>query len=116
MTKHKILSSVLSFMMAVSVVMGNGGQSFAKGLNSPSPVAAAMPSSPTDESKVPHYFGPYPNWANSPFTVPDASVAISGDGSGAAASATSARPIRFFSGSRLSTSKLPVIPTDSELD
>jgi FtsP/CotA-like multicopper oxidase with cupredoxin domain len=26
----------------------------------------AQPSSPTDESKVPHYFGPYPNWANSP--------------------------------------------------
>ena len=47
--------------------------------------AAAPPLSPTDISKVPHYFGPNPNWANSPFTVPDATVTISGDGSGAAA-------------------------------
>jgi FtsP/CotA-like multicopper oxidase with cupredoxin domain len=36
-----------------------------------------MPSSPTDESKVPHYFGPYPNYANSPLTVPDVAVNIS---------------------------------------
>lgn len=28
--------------------------------------AQAMPASPTDETKVPHYFGPYPNWALSP--------------------------------------------------
>ena len=25
---------------------------------------------------TPHYFGPYPNWANSPLTLPDANVAI----------------------------------------
>jgi len=50
--------------------------------------AVGTPASPTDESKVPHYFGPYPNWANSPFTLPDAGVAISGDGSGATAEAT----------------------------
>ena len=31
--------------------------------------AASMPASPTDESKVPHYFGPYPNWALSPLTI-----------------------------------------------
>jgi len=36
----------------------------------------AMPMSPTDETKVPHYFGPYPNWANSPLTLPDFTVAI----------------------------------------
>ena len=30
----------------------------------------ATPSSPTDESKVPHYFGPWPNWALSPLTLP----------------------------------------------
>jgi FtsP/CotA-like multicopper oxidase with cupredoxin domain len=35
------------------------------------------PSAPTDQTKVPHYFGPYPNWANSPFTLPDATVTIS---------------------------------------
>lgn len=50
----------------------------------------SMPMSPVDETKVPHYFGPYPNWANSPFTLPDVGVTINGNGSGtgAAASAT----------------------------
>ena len=37
---------------------------------------ASVPASPVDESKVPHYFGPYPNWANSPLTLPDATVTI----------------------------------------
>jgi len=41
--------------------------------------AAAMPS--------PHYFGPWPNYANSPFTLADVSVSITGDGTGAAATA-----------------------------
>ncbi len=53
--------------------------------------AASGPASPTDETKVPHYFGPFPNWANSPLTLPDATVTItdpSGTGSGAKASAT----------------------------
>ena len=40
------------------------------------------------EKRVPHYFGPFPNWANSPFTLPDAQVSITGDGSGATATAT----------------------------
>src|SRR4051794_5236871 len=39
--------------------------------------AAAAPLSATDESKVPHYFGPYPNWANSPQVLADAIVSIS---------------------------------------
>ena len=30
----------------------------------------------TDEDKVPHYFGPYPNWANSPQTLADALVTL----------------------------------------
>lgn len=51
-------------------------------------VPAALPAGPTDSSTVPHYFGPWPNWANSPFTLPAASVEIDGDGSGAIASAT----------------------------
>ena len=51
-------------------------------------VAAAAPTVPTDESKVPHYFGPNPNWAMSPFTVPDVTVTINGDGTGATAVAT----------------------------
>jgi len=48
----------------------------------------AMPTGPTDETKVPHYYGPWPNWANSPFTMPDALVVITGDGTGAEAVAT----------------------------
>jgi FtsP/CotA-like multicopper oxidase with cupredoxin domain len=48
---------------------------------------SATPSSPVDQTTVPHYFGPYPNWANSPLTVPDANVTITGDGTGAQAQA-----------------------------
>jgi FtsP/CotA-like multicopper oxidase with cupredoxin domain len=49
---------------------------------------AATPSSPTDSTTVPHYFGPWPNWANSPLTRPNATVTIAGDGTGATAQAT----------------------------
>jgi FtsP/CotA-like multicopper oxidase with cupredoxin domain len=38
--------------------------------------AAAL--SATDEAKVPHYFGPYPNWANSPQVMPNALVTVAG--------------------------------------
>jgi len=48
-------------------------------------VPNAMPTSPTDKLAVPHYFGPYPNWANSPLTLPNAAVEIQGDGTGATA-------------------------------
>ena len=45
-----------------------------------------------DPTKNPHYYGPWPNWANSPFTLPDAHVSISTAagcvGSGATADAT----------------------------
>ncbi len=37
---------------------------------------AAAAASPIDETKVPHYFGPYPNWANSPQVLADAIVTI----------------------------------------
>ncbi|MFZ1771763.1 MAG: fibronectin type III domain-containing protein, partial [Caldilinea sp.] len=50
--------------------------------------AASPPSSPTDLTRVPHYFGPYPNWANSPFALPDVTVQIIGNGSGATAVAS----------------------------
>ena len=50
--------------------------------------ASALPASPIDESKVPHYFGPYPNYANSPFTLPDVAVAIDPQTSGTTAEAT----------------------------
>ena len=47
-----------------------------------------LPDSPVDESKVPHYFGPYSNYANSAFTLADVTVDITGDGSGATAVAS----------------------------
>jgi len=36
------------------------------------PGAQAKPASPTDETKVPHYYGPYPNWALSPLPAKNA--------------------------------------------
>ena len=51
-------------------------------------VPDSAPTSPVDQTKVPHYFGPYPNWANSPLTLPDVAVQITGDGGGAKAEAT----------------------------
>jgi FtsP/CotA-like multicopper oxidase with cupredoxin domain len=52
-------------------------------------LVSAAAFSPTDPAKVPHYFGPYPNWANSPQVLADAIVTISnGGGSGAEATAT----------------------------
>ncbi len=55
---------------------------------SPRAVTAGLPSSPTDETKVPHYFGPYPNWAYSPQTLANAVVDLTnGGGTGAAATA-----------------------------
>ncbi len=47
--------------------------------------AASAPTSATDETKVPHYFGPSPNWANSPLTMATADVKIAGAGKGATA-------------------------------
>jgi FtsP/CotA-like multicopper oxidase with cupredoxin domain len=48
----------------------------------------AMPANPQDETKVPHYFGPYPNWANSPLTLPDVVVTVDPPGNGTTATAT----------------------------
>ena len=48
----------------------------------------ALPAGPTDSTAVPHYFGPWTNWALSPLTLPDATVEILGNGTGAAATAT----------------------------
>jgi len=60
-----------------------------KGLAAVQSLAAAIPASETDPSLVPHYFGPYPNWANSPQVLSNAVVTFtSGGGTGAAAVAT----------------------------
>src|SRR5512134_402573 len=76
MKVRKLLNIVVSLMVVATLFLGSGSK------------AEAMPMSPTDETKVPHYFGPYPNWANSQFTLPDVQVVISGDGTGATAEAT----------------------------
>jgi len=73
---RKIFNIIVSLIVISSFVSGGGIK------------ANAMPLSLVDETKVPHYFGPYPNWANSPYTLPDAQVVITGDGSGATAEAT----------------------------
>ncbi len=77
MSKHKIVG-ILSIVAMIAMMAGQ----------IPGGVATAAPISPTDETKVPHYFGPYPNWANSPYTLPDVAVDIQGDGTGATATAT----------------------------
>jgi len=79
MTSRKFLNIILSVLVLTSLLFGSTSQL---------QTVAAAPTSPTDESKVPHYFGPYPNWANSPFTLPDVAVEITGDGAGATAVAS----------------------------
>ena len=77
LTTRRVSVAVVSFtafILAVGLALGGA--------------ASATPSSPTDETKVPHYFGPYPNWANSPLASPDATVTITGDVVGGGATAT----------------------------
>ena len=76
MNTRKFINVIITILVIASTFLTS---------NSP---AAAMPAKAVDETKVPHYFGPYPNWANSPLTLPDATVTITGNGSGASAEAT----------------------------
>ncbi len=78
MSKRKFLNLLLTLLVGAALILGSTAH------------LAAAPSSATDETKVPHYFGPYPNYANSPFTWPDAIVTIdpSVDGRQATATAT----------------------------
>ena len=85
-TARRAVLASLSLSVVVAAMILPAGPSGA--LGAAPVVPAALPSGPTDSSTVPHYFGPWPNWANSPFTLPAATVAITGDGAGAAATAT----------------------------
>ena len=76
MFNRKYLKIIISFIMLITMMLPSNVR------------VSAMPAGPTDETKVPHYFGPYPNWANSPLTLPDAQVVITGNGTGATAEAT----------------------------
>ncbi len=79
MNKRKLINLVVSVLVIMTSLMGTNTS------------VKAMPAGPTDESKVPHYFGPYPNWALSPLTQPNVAVQIvdpGGQGAGAAAVAS----------------------------
>ncbi len=76
MFNRKFLNILVSLIVLTSLLFGSNIK------------ATAAPSGPMDETKVPHYFGPWPNWANSPLTAPNATVEIVGDGTGAVADAT----------------------------
>ena len=69
-----VLVLAVVFALLVSGINPAGGL---RHLFQPDVAEAAVPASPTDETKVPHYFSPYPNWANSPQTLADAIVTIS---------------------------------------
>jgi len=55
--------------LAVAIVLSSAALGLGAGMN-------AAPLSSTDVTRVPHYFGPYSNWANSPQVLPDAIVTI----------------------------------------
>ena len=88
MTSRKYLNIILSVVVLISLVFGSTGLVRAQPLPAQAQANTAAPASPTDETKVPHYFGPYPNYANSPQSVGNATVIINGDGLGAEATAT----------------------------
>ena len=81
--------TVLIAVLPVIISMGIATQAAAAHRARSSVVAlTSAPTSPTDSTKVPHYFGPYPNWANSPLTQSTATITFndpSGLGAGAEA-------------------------------
>ncbi len=66
MRKHRFLNLVVLLTVVASLVLTGSGAVSAQ----PKPSASAAPISTTDETKVPHYCGPYPTWVNSPLTSP----------------------------------------------
>ncbi len=66
MFNRKYLNMFITLIVLTSLVFGSSTRI----------TANAMPMDPMDETKVPHYFGPNPNWALSPLTLPDAVVVI----------------------------------------
>ncbi|HEU5204738.1 MAG TPA: hypothetical protein VFU17_10620, partial [Candidatus Limnocylindrales bacterium] len=84
---RKLATFVVAAMLCLGVV-GPATAAVAPRAADQATTATSMPAGPTDESKVPHYFGPYPNWALSPLTTADVTVEILGDGNGATAEAS----------------------------
>ena len=86
---RKLMATLAAFVLALT----GASPGIARSAPSPSaaadPAPASVPAGPTDETKVPHYFGPWPNWANSQLTLPDVAVQFTGGGgTGAAATAS----------------------------
>ncbi|HSB65276.1 MAG TPA: multicopper oxidase domain-containing protein, partial [Anaerolineales bacterium] len=80
MKVRKLLSIVILSVLFATLMYGGISQILP---------GAAMPMDPKDETKVPHYFGPNPNWALSPLREARAVVDLTGGGgTGATASAT----------------------------
>ena len=88
MNSKKLINIIMAFVFMASLIFGSTVNVSAQGSSGLDAQGSSGPASPTDETKVPHYFGPYPNWANSPLTLPDAQVVITGNGTGATAEAT----------------------------
>ena len=108
MKSRKFLNIMLSFIFITSLVFGSVVQVGAQG----SQRAAAMLASPTDEEKVPHYFGPNPNWALSPLRQADVAVDLTGGGgTGAAAQATVDPQTGAISAITISAERSSSIPT-----
>jgi FtsP/CotA-like multicopper oxidase with cupredoxin domain len=81
--KTKLLGAVAGVLLAVT-----GMPAIAR-LSSPTVANAAQAADP---SKNPHYFGPYPNWVNSPQAMSDAVVTISGGGGAGAEAVATVEP------------------------
>lgn len=89
--RRRTTASLLATLMVGGGLVGGLGSALSAASPASAltvPKAIGLPANAVDESKVPHYFGPAPNWALSPLTTSTATVDIVGDGTGATATAT----------------------------
>jgi FtsP/CotA-like multicopper oxidase with cupredoxin domain len=73
---RKLAALVVAVVLALLSVPSAAATPDARTPRADASGVAAMPAGPTDETQVPHYFGPWPNWANSQLTLPDVAVEI----------------------------------------
>jgi FtsP/CotA-like multicopper oxidase with cupredoxin domain len=94
MLNRKILNTIVSVLMVISLTLGGTISVSAREAQNTIEASdtSAMPMNEWDETKIPHYYGPWPNWANSPQVLANAVVSITpeaGDpGTGAEATAS----------------------------
>src|SRR5512141_3082116 len=84
MFNRKFLNLLVSLIVLTTLVFG---------YSVPARANAAMPADPTDETKVPHYFGPNPNWALSPLRIPNVEVTLTGGGGAGATASAAVNPV-----------------------